>query len=191
LNVGVGYVESDALRNFHEVFGAGPLGVKNENPEGDKDSVDGESNDSRGPAEARCESSRKRQSILAAVEIDGQSSGQDDAEKRNHSDENAERTSFERGTYGNSPVHRVPECGARSISVTGMKVLRRKLARRRIQAHGNFSIRNRNLHGDLRSAALRTKRTPVFDRGSTLLARVIHFIEASAQRTGEQGSDIE
>jgi hypothetical protein len=40
---------------------------------------------------------------------------------------------------------------------------------------------------DLRSAALRTKRPAVFDRCPTLLARVLHVFEASAQRTGEQG----
>jgi hypothetical protein len=36
---------------------------------------------------------------------------------------------------------------------------------------------------DLRGAALRTKRPPVLDRGPTLLARVLHVFEASAQRT--------
>jgi hypothetical protein len=68
-----------------------------------------------------------------------------------------------------------------------LKDLRRKLVRRGIQASGNSIIRHRNLHVDLRSAALRTKRPTVLDRGSTLLARVLHVFEASAERSGEQG----
>jgi hypothetical protein len=36
---------------------------------------------------------------------------------------------------------------------------------------------------DLRSAALRTKRPAVLDRGPAFLARVLHAFEASAQRT--------
>jgi hypothetical protein len=64
-----------------------------------------------------------------------------------------------------------------------LNYLRRKLVRLGIQASGNSSIRNRNLDVDLGSAALRTKRPTVLDRGPTLLARVLHAIEASAQRT--------
>jgi len=68
-----------------------------------------------------------------------------------------------------------------------LRRLRRKLVRRGIHAHRNFSIRNRNQHMDLRRAALRTKRPTVLDRGPTLLAGVFHVFEASAQPTGEQG----
>jgi hypothetical protein len=40
---------------------------------------------------------------------------------------------------------------------------------------------------DLWCPALRTKRPTILDLCPTLLARVFHLIEASAQRTGEQG----
>jgi hypothetical protein len=45
------------------------------------------------------------------------------------------------------------------------------------------------LHVDLRSAALRTKRAAVLDCDPTMLARVFHLFEASAQtkRRARQG----
>jgi hypothetical protein len=59
----------------------------------------------------------------------------------------------------------------------------RKVVRRGIEVHGNAIIRNRNLHVDLRSMALRAKRATVFYRHPALSASVLHVIEASAQRT--------
>lgn len=62
----------------------------------------------------------------------------------------------------------------------GLKKFRGKLVERGIHFRSGYSVRNRNLHMDLGSAALRTKRPAVLDRGATLLARVFHAIEASA-----------
>lgn len=76
------------------------------------------------------------------------------------------------------------------IRIVRVKVLGGVLAGRGIRSRGKFSIRNCNLDADLRGAALRTKRPAIFDRSPALLARMIHYIEASAQRTGGQGTGI-
>jgi hypothetical protein len=54
--------------------------MKNENSNGDQQSVDGEGNDSRGSSKPRSEGGGKYESIFAAVEINRQGAGQHNAE---------------------------------------------------------------------------------------------------------------
>ena len=61
---------------------------------------------------------------------------------------------------------------------------------RLIQARSDVSIGSCDLHMDLRSAALRTKRPAILDGRPTLLARMFHAIEASALRTGRASKGI-
>jgi hypothetical protein len=183
LHVGVRHVQSEPLRNFQEVVGALLLGVKNKNPDGDKQTVDGEGNHSRRPPQTRSKRGRKCEPIFAAVEKNRQRPGQHDTEQGDDADENAEHAGLERGTNRNSPVQVASE--GRSLPGLGGN-LKPTIVGHGIQARANSSIRDRNLHVDLRSAALRTKRPSVLDRGAALLARVLHIIEASAQPIGEQ-----
>jgi hypothetical protein len=170
------------LSDFKDGIDVFLLGMENKNPDGDQQSVDGEGDDSRRSPKTRPERGRKDESIFTAVKKDSECPGQHDAEQWDHPDENAEHAGLERGMNGNSPVHRAGHC-AWAIGMPGLRNLRRKLVRRGIQAGGNPSIRNRNLHVDLSSVALRTKRPTVLDRAPTLLAKVLHISEASAQRT--------
>jgi hypothetical protein len=187
LKVRVRSVASEPLRDFHDGIGVFLLGMKNENPDGDQQRVDGECDYSRCSPKTRSESGRKDDSAFTAVEKNGQRSGQRDAEEWDYPDENAKHSGLEGSANGNAPVHRPAGRHVWAIEMPAWENLRSNLVRRGIQAPGNFSIRKRHLHVDLRSAALLTKRPAVFDRGATLLARVLHFLEASAQRSGEQG----
>ncbi len=176
LKVRVGRVGSYRAGKSREEIDVFLLSMKNKNPNCDQQRVDGESGHSSRSPKTRRESGRKDESTFAAVEIDSQSSSQHDAEQGDHPNENAEHTGLERGTNGNFPIQRV--CGHGQARVKrGKPRLYRNFSRR-------FSIRDRNLDMDLGSAALRTKRPAVLDRGPALLARVLHVLEASAQRAG-------
>jgi len=187
LNIRVGHVGAELLRDFEDGINVFLLGMENKNPNRDQQGVDGESSNSCRSSKSRPERGRKYDSAFAAVKIDSQASCQDDSEKWNHSNENAERAGLKRGTNGDSPVHRSGlDSGwcAQGAELLRRRNLRRNLVRRGIQAWGDSGIWNRNLHVDLRSAALRAKRPAILDRGPTLLARVLHLFETSAQRTG-------
>src|SRR5208337_4822043 len=193
LNVGVGHVGAELLRNFEDGINVFLLGVENKNANRDQQCVDGESGNSSRPSESPSESGRKDGSAFTTVKIDSQGSGQHDSEKWNDPDENAEHARLERGTDGDSPVHRSGLASgnrAQAGECTGLRDLRRSLVRRGIQACRRSGIWNRNLHMNLGSAALRAKRPAVFDRGPTLLARVLHVFETSAQRTGRARREI-
>jgi len=179
LEVRVGRVCSEPLSDFQDDIDVFLLGVKNKNPDGDQQSVDSERDDSSRSSKPRPESGRKCESIFTTVEKDGQRPGQHDAEEWDHPYENAEHACLERGTNGNAPVHR-PYGRAWTHRRRGKPRVCGNLRR---EGFGCSRIRSRNLYVDLRSAALRTKRSTVLDRGPTLLARVLHAFEASAQRT--------
>lgn len=184
-------INSVPLSYFRYAIDALLLGMKNNNRDGEE-SVNGEHDDAGRSSKSRAESGRKDDSAFPAVEIDSQASGQDDSEEWNHPNENAEHARLERGTNGDSPVQRSGLSGmrAQAAKLPGLWALRRKLVRRGIQASGNSGIRNRNLHVDLGSAALRAKRPSVLDRGSTLLTGMLHVFETSAQRTGRARREI-
>ncbi len=179
-------IDSVPLSYFHYAIDALLLGTKNNNRD-DEESVNGEHHDARRSSESRPESGWKDGSAFPAVEINSQGSRQHDPEKWNDPDENAEHARLERGTNGDSPVHGSgfgSGIRAQAGEWIGLRDLRRNLVRRGIQAWGNSGIRNHNLHVDLGSAALRAERPAILDRGPTLLARVLHVFETSAQRTG-------
>ena len=188
LYVRIGHVDSELLSDFQNAIGVFLPSMKNENADGDQQRVDGEGDDSRCSPQTRPESRGKRQPTFAAIEKDSQRAGEHDAEEWDHPDENAERPGLERGMHRNALLHRASE---RGLPSRGKPILYgnlwRKIVLRGLWARGDFSVRNRNLHMDLRSAALRTERPAVFDRGPALLASMLHIFEASAQRSGEQG----
>jgi hypothetical protein len=186
LKVGIRRVGSDRVRKSRKEIDVFLLGMKNKNPNGDQQSVDGEGNHSRCSPKTRPERGRKHDFTFAAVEENSQRPGQHDAEQWDHLNENAEHAGHERGPNRSASVHRA---SARDLSRLRRgqprlyRNLRRKLARRGIQAGHNPRFRNRYLHVDLRSVALRTERSTILDRRPTLLARVLHVFETSAQRT--------
>ena len=109
--------------------------MKNENPDGEKDRVNGEGDDSRCSPKTQRESGRKCESTFAAVEKDSQCPGQHHAEKRDHPDENAEHAGLERGTNGLSPVQRASRRGLPRLRRGKPRLYsnrRRKLVRRAI-----------------------------------------------------------
>ena len=186
MKVGIRGVDSGRVSNLREEIDIFLLAMKNENPDGQQDRIDGESNHACCSPNPQPERRREYKSILAAVEKNRQCPSQHDAEQRDNPNENAEHASLKRGTNRSSPVHRASRrtlLPLRRGQPRLYESLGRKLVNRGLQVRGNSSIRNRNLHVDLRSPALRTKRPSILDRGPTLLARVFHVFEASAQRT--------
>ena len=192
LNVRVGDIGAELLRHFQDGINVFLLGMENKNPNRDQQRVDSECGNSRRSSKSRPERGRKDDSAFPAVKIDSQASGQDDSEERNHPNEDAEHARLERGANGDSPVQRSGLSGmrAQASKLPGLWALQRKPVRHGIQARGNFGIRNRNLHVDLGSAALRAKRPSILDRGSTLLAGMLHVFETSAQRTKRARQEI-
>jgi len=164
------------------------LAMKHQNPDAEEGSANRDGDDPRRSPKARSESDWKSESAFATVEKDGQCPGQHNAEEWYKSaDEKAKETGLQGGANRGSPVHRVPRSAGPSLGPGPRRLygnLRRKLVRRGFRVGGNFSFRNR--HVNLRSPALRTKRPPVLNRGSTLLAGVFHVLKLAHNEPGEQ-----
>ncbi len=80
LKVRIRRIRAKSLRDFQNGVSVFLPGMKNENSNGDQQSVDGEGNDSRGSSKPRSEGGGKYESIFAAVEINRQGAGQHNAE---------------------------------------------------------------------------------------------------------------
>ncbi len=102
LNIGVGNVGAELLRNFEDGIDIFLLSMENKNANRDQERVDGERGNPRRSSKSRPEGGRKDGSAFAAVKIDSQASGQNDAEKWNHPNKNAEHAGLERGPNGDS-----------------------------------------------------------------------------------------
>ncbi len=110
LNGRVRRVGPELPSDFQKQIGVFLLGMKNKNPDGDQQSVDGEAHDSRRSSQTRSESGVECEPIFATVEIDRQCPSQHDAYKGDHPDKKTEHAGLERGTNGDSPVHRTSGC---------------------------------------------------------------------------------
>src|SRR5208282_6124028 len=104
LKVRVRCVGSELLRDFQDGIGVFLLGMKNENPDGNQQRVDGECDYSRRSTESSPKSGRQAESTFTAVEQNGQRPSQRNAEEWDYPDENAKHAGLERGTNCNAPV---------------------------------------------------------------------------------------
>jgi hypothetical protein len=76
------------------------LSMENKNPNGEQESVNGESNYSGCSSQTRPERGRKDEPAFAPVQIDSQRPGQNDAKQGDHPQEDSEQTRLERGPHG-------------------------------------------------------------------------------------------
>lgn len=167
-----GGVDTILLSHFHDAIDALLLGMQNNN-RNDQHRVDGEDNDSCGTTKARAQGGGKVESILAPIEKDSQRASQYDAEHREHRDKHSKQARLESRANRQSAVDYAPN-PAGAIRIENLRKFRRKLAGCRIQAGSYRIVSNRNLDVDLRSAALRTKRSAVFDQDPAFLAGMLH-----------------
>ncbi len=121
LKVRIRRVGSDRASEAGEEIDVFLLGMKNENPYGEQQCVDRKGDDAGRSSETRSACGRKDKPTFTAIEIDSECAGQHDAEKRDHPDENAEHTGFERGPNGDFSVER-----AGAIELPARRNLRRK-----------------------------------------------------------------
>lgn len=142
--------------------------------------ADRKDDDSGGSANSCRERGRKCRSALAAVEENSQRPRQNDADKWDRANENAEHAGLERSTNGGSSIYRISGQNG-PVRIRGLCNPWGKFFLHGSRCGGNYGIWNRDLDINLRSAALRTKRTPILYRGSASLAKVFHLFEASAQ----------
>jgi len=173
LNLRIGGIVSDGLRDLHHALNELLLPMQDEEFDDDKDGVNGEAYDSRRPTQSRSDPSPRRQTALAAVKIKRHPACQHDRHHRNeHADKSAQNAGFERCAGRCSLVKEALLQEAGMIESGDFLSPRARLAVSRLVSV--LTVRKRDLHVNLRCAALRTKRAAVLDRRTTFFARMIH-----------------
>ena len=107
LNAWVRGIGSNLVGDLRKEIDIFLLTMKHKNSHRHQQSVNGEGDDTRSPANTRRKCGHRHESIFTAIEKDSQVPGENNAEKWNHSNENPEHSRLKRGTGGDTFVQGV------------------------------------------------------------------------------------